>query len=217
MATLQLQAQSRSLVGRKVRQLRVQGIVPVIVYGAIDQPVNLQVSAREFERTLQGGGNSQLIQVNVDGGEMHNVLLRDLQRHPVRRHIMHADLYAINMREKQQVSVPVVSINEPEEMVAGVMVLQSLEQVEIEALPSAIPASIELDISTLSLENAITVADLPAVDGVEYLTDTDETIFTMLITREEIDEEVDELVEGIEMGEGAEPEVITGKQDEDEE
>ena len=214
MATLQLQAEPRTLVGRKVRQLRTQGIVPVVVYGAIDKPTNLQVLARDLELTIRGGGGSQLIQVNVENGETHNVLLRDLQRHPVRHHIMHADLYAISMREKQQVTVPLVSINEPEAMEAGLMILQALEQVEIEALPSAIPASIEIDITDLTLENSITVATLPVIDGVEYLTDPDETVFTMLATR--VEEDAEEVLEGEEVTDGAEPEVLSkGKQDEE--
>lgn len=183
MSTLQLEAQPRELVGRKVKQIRRQGLVPVIVYGNIDQPLNLQIPERTLERTLQAGGNSQLIQLGVEGGETHNVLMRDLQRHPVRRSLLHVDFYAINMRDKQQLSVPVVSVNNPTTLVGGMMVLQTMDNVEIEALPGDIPASIEVDITDLDLDKPITVADLPALNGVDYLSSAEEPIFTMAASR----------------------------------
>ncbi len=197
MATLQLEAQPRELVGRRVKQLRRQGLVPVVVYGNVDQVVNLQVNERTFERTLQAGGNSQLIQLNVEGGDVHNVLMRDLQRHPVRRNVLHADFYAINMREKQQVAIPLVSVNTPTALVGGLMVLQALDTVEIEALPGDIPASIEVDITELTVEESITIASLPSFDGIDYLTDPEETIFTMSASRitEAALEELDDLGE----------------------
>lgn len=211
MSTLQLEAQPRELTGRKVRQLRVKGLVPVVVYGNIDTPEILQVPERNLERTLQGGGTSQLVELQVEGGKKHNVLIRDIQRHPVRRHLLHADFYAVNMTEKQQVSVSIVSVNQPEALVGGMLMLQAMDSIDIEALPNSIPAVIEIDITALDLDNAITVADLPALDGVEYLAEPEEAVFTMQVTREEVEEVVDEDA----LEEGAEPEVI-GKDDEEE-
>lgn len=189
MATLQLNAQARELTGRKVKQIRREGLIPVVVYGNVDSALSLQVPEREFERTLREGGSSQLIEIHVADGSTHNVLVRDVQRHPVRRTLMHADFYAINLREKQQVLVPVTSVNEPETLSADLMVLQALDAVEIEALPTDIPASIEIDIGELTLENDITVADLPAIEGVEYITDPEEPIFTMIVSRVAAEEE----------------------------
>ena len=189
---LQLEAQPRTLLGRKVRQLRNQGLVPVVVYGNVNKPEHLQVPARSLERTLRQGGTTLLVQVNVEGGDMHNVLIRDIQRHPVRHTLLHADFYAINMREKQQVSVPIVGTNRPENVPIGLMLLQALESVDIEALPSDIPAHVEIDVSGVDLENSLSVADLPQIPGVEYLTAPDEAVFTMVTTREELEEELDE-------------------------
>ena len=142
MADLKLDAQPRTLTGRKVRQLRVQGLVPMVVYGKTQEPVNLQVSSRALETTLHQGGFSQLVQVNVEGGGSHNVLVREIQRHPVTHAFTHVDLYAVNMREKQHVSVPIVGIGKPDALVTGFMVLQALDAVEISALPPIyLPAS----------------------------------------------------------------------------
>lgn len=211
MSTLQLDAQPRKLIGRKVRQLRVQGLVPVVVYGNIDEPEILQVNDRNLERTLQGGGASQLVELQVEGGQKHNVLIRDIQRHPVRRTLLHADFYAVNIREKQQVSVSIVSVNQPDAMAGGMLVLQAMDSIEIEALPTDIPAQIEIDISMLDLDNALTVADLPALNGVEYLAELDEAVFTMQVTREEEEAPID--AEDV-LEEGVEPELVGGEADE---
>ncbi len=203
MADIQLSARPRTRKGRKVRALRREGIVPVIVYGNVDDPQPLQVEARELE-TLLVGGSSRLVQMHVEGGQMHNVLIRDVQRHPVTRKAMHADFYAVNMLEKQHVSVPVIGHGRPESLELGLMFLQALETVEVEALPNDLPASIEIDVTNVTMDEPITVGDLPAIAGVEYLTDSDETVFTIVTTREESD--LEEL-EG-EPEEGVEPEII---------
>lgn len=189
MAELVLDAQPRTLTGRKVRQLRTQGLVPVVVYGSNTEPKNLQVSARELARTLQHGGFSQLVQVKVAGGGEHNILIREVQRHPVSHAYLHADFYAVNLREKQEVSVPLVTVGKPLALVTGMMVLQAMDVAHIRALPADIPAVIEIDITGLDLENPITVENLPAVRGVEYLDEPSEYVVSLIETREEAEEE----------------------------
>ena len=134
MSKLMIEAAPRTALGGKVKALRREGWVPVVVYGNVDAPINLQVNQRAFERMLHGGGSSQLVEVTVQGGGSHNVLIRDVQRHPVRHSVIHADFYAINLREKQQVSVPVTAVGTPEAVDTGLMMLQALDEIEIEAL-----------------------------------------------------------------------------------
>lgn len=211
MSDLTLTAQPRTLIGRKVRQLRRQGLVPVVVYGKKQKDAeSLQVSSRRFERVLHQAGFSQLVKLDVEGGKTHNVLIRDVQRHPVTRNFLHVDFYAVDLTEKQQIGIPVNRTGSTEAMAAGLMVLQALDQVTVEALPADIPANIEVDISALTLENSITVADLPEIEGVVYLNEPDEAVFTLLITREEEEEEAPIA------DEGAEPELVSrGDQEED--
>ena len=213
MAKLTIEAEPRTLTGRKVRQLRNQGLVPVVVYGATQEATNLQVNARSLERTLHEGGTSQLVEITMGGGGSHNVLVREVQRDPLTHHPIHVDFYAVNMTQKQVVSIPVHSVGTPEAMAVGLMLLQALDQVEVAALPADIPAYIEVDVTGVDMENSITVADLPAVAGVEYVTDADEAVFTMVTTRAAIEDEEEE--EGEE--EMAEPEVLTGARDEEDE
>jgi large subunit ribosomal protein L25 len=201
MADLKLAAQPRTQIGRKVRQLREAGLVPIVVYGKGLETLHLQVSARNLERVFSLGGGSQLLEIVVEGGSTTNVLLRELQRNPVNHRYLHADFYAVNMLEKQEVTSQVIGVNAPEFEV-GLMMLQALDSVTISALPSDIPASIEVDLSELSLENSITIADLPVLPGVEYVNDLEEAVFTVIATREE------ELDEEPVLDEDAEPEVI---------
>ena len=211
MSDLKLMADPRTLTGRKVNQLRRQGIVPVVVYGALAEPVNLQVPDRELERTLHEGGASQVVTVAVSNGGVHNVLIKNVQREPIYHALLHADFYAVNMNEAQRVSVPLVATGKASGMAAGLMFFQAHELIHIEALPADIPAEIEVDVTPLTLEAPIHVRDLPAIKGVAYLDDPDEVVFTLMTTRAGESEE--ESAEG-----AAEPEVVKkGKQTDEEE
>jgi large subunit ribosomal protein L25 len=211
MDELKLVADRRELTGRKVGQLRRQGLVPVVVYGNVKQPVNLQVDIKMLERTLHAGGDTRLVEVTVNGGGKHNVLVKDVQREPVGHRLLHADFYAVNMAEKQHVSVPLVMTGKPAGMATGMMVLKLHEAIHIEALPADIPGEIEVDISPLTLDRPITVADLPELKGITYVDEAEEVLFNLQQTREEVVEETATAE--------AEPEVVKkGKQtDEDEE
>ncbi len=217
MSVLTLSANARSITGRKVRRLRPEGIVPVVIYGGGDPPRNAQVEDAEFERVLSDGGNSQLVKVDLEG-EDFNVLVREIQRHPVRHNLLHADFYTVNMSETQQVSVPLVTVGAVT-VSADLVMVQSMDSVEIEALPADIPAFIEVDVSRLETpENPpITVADLPAITGVSYISDADEPICSLILSRAAISEE-EEMEEEELLDTDVEPEVIgRGREEEDEE
>jgi len=210
MSELKISAQPREITRRKTRQLRREGLVPVVLYGPATAAQNLQVNGRAFDRLLHNGGSSQLVSVDLQG-DLLNVLVREVQRDPVSHAYIHADFYVVDMSQQQQVSVNVHAVNEPESHMAGLMMYQAMDSVDISALPSAIPASIQVDVGGLTLENSITIADLPVLDGVTYLADPGETVFTMITTRVE-EEEEEELEE-----EMLEPEVVGREGDEDEE
>lgn len=214
MSDLNLSADVRTVTGRKVNKLRREGIIPVVVYGAIADPVNLQVAERDLERTLHAGGASQVVTVKVAGGGVHNVLVKNVRREPIYHGLLHADFYAVNMNEAQRVSVPLVATGKPSGMVAGLMVFQAHETIHIEVLPADIPAEIEVDLTPLALETPIHVRDLPAIKGVTYLNDEDEAVFQLMTTRAG----EAEAAETEEEAEGVEPEVVKrGKQTEEEE
>lgn len=217
MSVLTLSANSRSVTGRKVRRLRPEGIIPVVIYGGGDPPRNAQVEDAEFERVLRDGGNSQLVKVDLEGEDI-NVLVREIQRHPVRHNLLHADFYTVNMSETQQVSVPLVTVGAVT-VSADLVMVQSMDSVEIEALPADIPAAIEVDVSRLETPESppITVADLPTIAGVSYISDADEPICSLILSRAAISEE-EEMEEEELLDTDVEPEVIgRGREEEEEE
>jgi large subunit ribosomal protein L25 len=214
MSKLVIEAALRDVQAVKAKHLRDQGLVPINVYGKGVPPLSLVVGEREMDLTLRHGGASQLIEVQVAGGDTHNVLVKEIQRQPVGHRVLHVDMLAVRMDEKQHVSVPISRTGKPADSGSGFMTLQSLENVLIEALPGDIPATIEVDVSALTPENPIRVADLPQIEGVVYLVEEDEHVFAMVATRVSEEEEEAEELEG---DESVEPEVVGRARDEDEE
>ena len=185
MSDLKLEAHPRELTGRKVSQLRRQGLVPVVVYGNVKQPVNLQVAERSLDRLMHAGGATQVVEVTVTGGGVHNVLVKEIHREPVSHRTLHADFYAVNMMEKQHVTVPLHMVGKASGMAAGMMVFQAHESVHVEALPADIPTAIEIDLTPLTLDRHLTVADLPQLAGISYMDDVHEILFSLIQTKEE--------------------------------
>lgn len=216
MSILTLNASARSVTGRKVKRLRPQGIIPVIIYGRERASQNAQVDVIEFESVLKEGGNSQLVKVDLEGVE-HNILVREVQRHPVLHNLLHADFYAISMSDTQQLSVPVIIVGDTS-MGSELVMVQAMDSVEIEALPVDIPAQIEVDVSRLESQESpsITVADLPSIPGVTYISDPDEAICSLILSRAAVSEEDEEAEEEL-VDIDAEPEVIGRGREEEEE
>ncbi|MGL4648682.1 MAG: 50S ribosomal protein L25 [Caldilineaceae bacterium] len=213
MSKLVLDAQPRDVAAKKARHLRNEGLIPAIAYGPGKTPVSLVVEEKALESALRHGGSSQLIEVNVSDGSKHNVLVREVQREPIYHRAVHVDMYLVRMDQKQQVSVPLVTVGKPTSLVTGIMVLQTHEMIEIEALPADIPAAVEVDITNLSDEHPITTRDLPQLSGISYLSDPDEILITMVASQGGAE---DGAPAADAVG-AAEPEVVKkGKTDEDE-
>lgn len=210
MTTLKIEAEKRDATRARVKAIRANGLVPVVVYGKGIESQNLQVTERSLSQVLTHGGMSQLIQLDIKGGTTQNVLVREVQRYPVGHRLRHVDLYAVRMDEKQQVEVPIHSVGKPLALASDVMVLQNRETILVEALPADLPVSIEVNITKLSTEHPILLADLPKLPGVVYLVDEHEHFFSMQPVG-------GAQTDGAGAAEGsAEPEVVKkGKQDEE--
>ena len=212
MSELRIDAQLRDVTGHKVKHLRKQGIVPVVIYGQDRQPINAQVDSMRLDRLIQVGG-TQLIELTMTDGGLHNVLIREVQRHPVRRNPTHVDFYSVNMLVKQQVRVSVVSVGHVSGAGSSMVLLQAFSDVKIEALPADIPAHIEVDISILDGVDTthITVADLPVMAGISYLDDPEEIVFSLVASRAEIEADEEAAADSVE------PEIVGRRAAEDEE
>jgi large subunit ribosomal protein L25 len=219
MATVSLSANSRDVTGKgAARTLRSQGQVPAVIYGHGRDPQSLTLNARDLDRMLSHiQAESTVIEVTV-GGATAKTLIREIQRHPIRRQILHVDFQALVAGEKVIVSIPIVLIGVPEGVrLDGGVLDQTLRELEIEVDPSNIPDRIELDVTSMVIGDSKHVSDLVVPSGVEVQNDADTSVAVVAAPRAVIEETpvVAEAVEG-EAGAVAEPEVIgRGKEEEE--
>ena len=194
MKAIELRAQPRTLIGKKVKLLRHQEIVPGVVYGRHIEPVAVQFDARELMSALHQAGTSAAVQLDLEGiDEPYLAIFRDIQHHPIRRDVSHVDLQALSLDETVRVRVNVVVVGTAPATIEGDGVLiQQLTELEIEALPTALIAVIEVDVSGLvEVGDTITVGDIPVPEGVTILTPANETIVQITyMAEEELEEEV---------------------------
>lgn len=196
-----LRAEPRTVLGKKVKRLRREGLVPGVVYGPVlNETVSVSVNRRDFEKFFSRNGHSTVVSLTWEGGKQP-VLIREVQTDPVTRAPLHIDFFAPNMRQKLRQSVPLV-LHNPNEDMAGV--LQTvLTEVEVEALPADLPHQIDLDIHGLiEIGDTVRVADLTAEGDVEFITDSEELIAS--IVAETVEEEPE--AEEAEAAEGEEAE-----------
>lgn len=174
---LVLEAQQRTVAGKKVSQLRRQGLIPVIVYGPKNEPKSLQVPARPLQLALMKAGGTHLIDIKVNG-DTHTVLAREVQRDILRGDIIHVDFFAVDLKAKINIDVPVHYINESPAVIAKLGILITGPSVlTVETLPTNLPEKIDVDISLLKqIGDAVHVRDLVMGEGIVILNDPDELI-----------------------------------------
>ena len=166
---LALPAAPRSEHGRHAHVLRRHGRVPAVLYGHNVQPQSLSVDARTLQRVWKSAGRSHLVDLTLDGGRPRKVLIRELQINPRTADLVHVDLFAVNLREKLTVDVPVVAVGEsPAVAVEKLGVLQQiLNTIKVECLPSDIPAQLSVDVSgLLAVDDGVHVGQVPLPEGV---------------------------------------------------
>jgi len=221
MATVSLSANSREGKGKgAARSLRSQGQVPAVIYGHGRDPQPLALNARDLDKMLSHiQAESTVIEVTV-GGHTAKTLIREIQRHPIKRQILHVDFQALVAGEKVTVSIPIVLLGIPEGVrLEGGVLDQTLREIEIEVDPSNIPDHVEYDVTNMVIGDSVHISDLKVPEGVEVIDDPETSVAVLAAPRAVIEETpaVAEAVEG-EAGAVAEPEVIgRGKEDEDEE
>jgi large subunit ribosomal protein L25 len=211
-----LEAQPRDVVGKKVSQLRREGLVPVALYGPRVKPVNLQIPYRPLQIALMKAGGTNLIDIKVDSSTQ-TVLAREVQRDVLRGDILHVDFFVVDLSEKIQIDVPLHFVGESPAVAArkGILITGPA-MLTIDTLPSNLLSQIEIDLSGLNeIGDAIHVRDLTLDSEITIINDPDEMIARISQTSAARSEESEELE-----GEGTpgEVEIIKkGKGDEEDE
>ena len=194
-----INAEKRNVVGKQVKALRRQGILPGVIYGRHIEAFPIQMDAHDASLILDKLTASSLITIDVDG-EKFNVLMRDRQRDVIFGDLLHVDFLVVSLTEKLRATIELKLVGEaPVADNPEVVVTQVLNDIEIEAFPQDLPEVIEVDISTLeTVDDEITVADLDLGEDIAILTDPNETIVSVgYVAQEEIaeEEEAEELAE----------------------
>ena len=195
MAKIVLQANKREATGKnQVKKLRNNELIPGVIYAKNQENVNVQFTARDFEKVLRQAGTSTIISLDIDG-EGKEVLIKDFDTHPYKNQFLHVDFQAINQNETIRVTVPVVLLNRDDmEVVEGVLV-QNLDDVEVECLPKYIPQTADVDVKEMQIGDNKTIADLDIFsnENITILAEEDDVVCSLQEVSEEeiIDEDAE--------------------------
>lgn len=204
MKNVTLGAERREGTGKGVaRKLRQAGKIPAVVYGREMDAVHISVDAHQAELLFRSiPVDNTVIALNVEGEkEPYQTLVREIQMHPYRGNLVHVDFLRIQKGVKVDMNVPLHLVGNPVGVRENGGVLeQVVHDLPITCVPSAIPESIELDVSALDLHDALHVSDLPVLEGVEVQLPGERTLCSVSVPRAAIeetdeDEEVDEMAE----------------------
>lgn len=202
------------------RKARAAGMIPGVLYGHGEEPVALNVSAREFELAVRHQGGNPIMGLGLDGGE-HTALIRAVQYDPITHDIIHLDFLRISLTETIEVEVPIHLVGTAVGVKDGGGILEPiLRELKVRCLPTAIPPFVELDVTALNIGDSVHVSAIVAPD-VTIVTDADVTVATVVPPTVHVEEKpAEEAVAAAATAAGetaAEPEVIAkGKKEEDE-
>ncbi|HEY7565055.1 MAG TPA: 50S ribosomal protein L25 [Acidimicrobiia bacterium] len=203
MAQISLRAESgRALGSRPARRVRATGQVPAVIYGKGAAPRHIAVDHHDLSVAFHTpAGVNVLINLEIDGEEGVPTLVRAIDHHPFRNQIRHVDFVRVSLTEKVKAEVNLHFVGTPAGVREGGILSPIRNSVEIEALPTEIPPTIDVDVSGLAINDDLYVRDIPAMEGVTILEDPDEMIVTVTTPAAEVVEPVP-----VEEGEGEEGE-----------
>ena len=183
MATVELKAKVRGKVGKESsKRERSGGFVPAVIYGEGASPLALAVNTKELNSVLhtRARGNV-IIDLAIEGsGSECKAIIRDIQRHPVHRDIIHVDFQRISMTKEIVVKVPIVVMGESVGVKSHGGILEHLlREIEVQCLPTSIPEQVTVDVSNLDIGDSLQVKHL-TIEGVKLVTDPDASVVTVV-------------------------------------
>jgi len=177
---IELQAQKREVLGRKVKHIRNSGFVPAVLYGKGQEAIPLQVPVKDFDKAFKAAGESTLLYLMVDG-QAYPTIIHDVMRDPLKDTVIHADFYKVRLDEKIKTNVPVVFTGEAPAVkdLQGIFV-RNVNELEVEAFPQDLPHEISIDISSLkNFGDQISLKDINLGEKVQLIGEPDEIIATV--------------------------------------
>ncbi len=199
-ATTTLAATRRTEIGKHVSLLRKAGRVPAVVFGHGIDSIPISLDAHEFDHIRRTVHSNTIVELKIDGKDMHRVLIHGIQIDPRYRHLLHVDLFELKSGEEVTVEVPLHSTGESFAVVRlGGTLLHNIDHIRVRALPENLPESLEYSVeSILDFDTAIHLRDLPLPEGVTLLSDADEVVAKVAPPKVEEVAAVEAPVEGVE-------------------
>ena len=211
MATASLNAKVRTARGKGVaRKLRAAGEFPAVIYGHGREPQSLSINARDFGKLAERIRlTSTVIELAIDG-KVAKTIIREVQRHPLNREMIHVDFQELVAGEKINVSIPLRFVGTPEGVKTGGGILEEImHTVHVSVDPSNIPDHIDVDVTALTIGHSLHISDLKLPEGVEVTDDMEQTIAVVAAPKAEEEVAPAATAEGAVAPEAApEPELI---------
>ncbi len=201
----ELEVSPRAVLGKKVKQLRRDGVVPANIYGHRVDSLAIQVPVDGLRHVLRTAGRNEIVYLRLDGQEPRPTFIRTVQRDAVTDAILHVDFYQISLEEKVRLEVRLhlIGVAPAVDLYSGTL-LHSLDSISVEGLPTEIPSHIEVDVSGLEqIDHAIHVRDLIVPTNLSVLTDPELVVAKVAPPAVERVEEVEAVAEEAAPAEGA--------------
>jgi large subunit ribosomal protein L25 len=182
--TVLLAESGRTTGSASARRLRTEDRIPGVVYGHGMDPLSVSVVRRDLRIALSGAaGLNTILDLTVDG-EVYPTLVKDIQRHPVKRNVQHIDFIQVNLNEEVTVAVPVRLVGEAKDVEAeGGLVDLTMNELEVVTTPRNIPDEIVIDVTDMDMDSTIRVSDIPLPAGVTAAADPEVPVVTILTMR----------------------------------
>lgn len=188
MKTLLLKVQKREAMKKKLNTLREKEIVPAVIYGHKIKNTNVQVSMHDFIKVHRVAGESTLFDLEINDEKPVKVIIKDIQRDPVKGDIIHIDFHQVSMTEKLQAQIPLkfIGIAPAIKTFGGVFVTQK-ESLSVKCLPQDLVSDIEVDVTSIvNLEDSIKIKNIKVPEKIEVLDNPEDIVAAVIVTKEEV-------------------------------
>lgn len=217
MASLKMNIQSRSDVGSNhANKLRQQDFIPGIIYSRGEETRHVQVDSAEFLRVYRVAGTTSIIDLELEG-KTYPVIIKELQKHPVKNQYLHIDFQELSADETIKMFIPINLINRDEIRLQPSVLTQLIDEVEIECLPADIPSVAEVDVVDIDFTTPVLVKDLDIAknEKITMLTDVESVVCTL--SEPSYDEEEEEELAASDADIDVEVPLVSEEEEEDEE
>jgi len=217
MASPKIKIESRSGVGsNKVNRLRSSNLIPGVIYKKGADTQHIQVNDRDFRKVFRVTGMTSIIDVELDG-KKHPVVVKEIQKHPIKDEYLHIDFQELDMDETIRVTIPINLLNRDSIEIQPSVLTQLLSEIEIECLPGNIPNSADVDVADMDFATPKFVEDLDIAsdDKITILTELDTAVCTL--SEPSYDEEEEEALDEALQEDAADVPLVSDDEDDDEE